>query len=151
MANEIKQVGGTHYNAKDDSGLMHWDFVVANNMGYLEGCATKYVSRWQDKDGLKDLEKCEQYILKTMQVIQESGYQNGAHILMNINHPNHLINFCDRYELGVKEHRICDVLLTWKTYDDLYMALADIRSLLSKAYTKEFDDGGATANYVDQD
>ena len=62
-ANDI-QIGGTHYK---DREYEHWDFVCDTGIHYLKGCATKYVSRWRDKNGLQDLEKSLHYIDKSME------------------------------------------------------------------------------------
>lgn len=56
----VQQVGGDHY-AGD---YQHWDWVDDTNLGYLEGCATKYLARWRQKEGLKDLRKSRSYITK---------------------------------------------------------------------------------------
>lgn len=40
-ANKI-QHGGTHYKGKV---IQPWDFIAANNIGYFEGTAIKYLSR----------------------------------------------------------------------------------------------------------
>lgn len=57
--NEI-QIGGNHYRKK----YQHWDLVCDTNMPYLLGCATKYVARHQDKNGVEDLRKSLHYISK---------------------------------------------------------------------------------------
>lgn len=56
----VAQHGGTHYQSE----LQHWDFIVENGIGYLEGCASKYVTRTRKKDGLNDLKKAITYIDK---------------------------------------------------------------------------------------
>lgn len=61
-----KQVGGTHYA---DKGIQPWDYVIANNMGYLEGCIVKYITRYKDKNGLEDLKKAKHYLEKLMEGI----------------------------------------------------------------------------------
>ena len=62
-ANEV-QVGGDHYK----SSLQHWDFVSQALCGcYLEGCITKYVSRWRKKNGKQDLQKAAHYLDKLYQ------------------------------------------------------------------------------------
>lgn len=58
-ANE-KQIGGDHYKAD----YQHWDWVVETNQGYLMGCATKYITRHRNKNGVQDLEKCIHYLQK---------------------------------------------------------------------------------------
>ena len=56
-ANE-RQVAGSHYK----SSIQTWDYIIANNIGYLEGNIIKYVSRWKDKNGMDDLLKAKHYI-----------------------------------------------------------------------------------------
>ena len=58
-ANE-RQIGGDHYKTEYE----HWDLVLATGMGYLEGCATKYVARWRKKGGVADLDKALHYVEK---------------------------------------------------------------------------------------
>ena len=55
-----KQIGGRHYAA----GIQHWDFITDNNFSYLRGCATKYLTRYHDKNGVEDLRKAQHYIEK---------------------------------------------------------------------------------------
>jgi hypothetical protein len=63
-ANE-RQVAGDHYNKRP---IQHWDFAVGNDMSYLGGQATKYVSRWKDKNGVVDLQKAGHFIEKMIEV-----------------------------------------------------------------------------------
>ncbi len=37
-------------------------FIVANNLSYNQGNVIKYVCRYKNKDGLKDLQKAKVYI-----------------------------------------------------------------------------------------
>lgn len=60
----VEQVGGDHYQKP----IQAWDYIVANKLGFLEGNVVKYISRWQEKDGLKDLEKCLTYVQKCIEV-----------------------------------------------------------------------------------
>lgn len=64
QANEI-QVGGDHYKQK---GVQPWDYIIANNLGYLEGNVVKYVTRHKDKGGIQDLEKARHYLDKLIEV-----------------------------------------------------------------------------------
>lgn len=59
-----RQVGGAHY----DKPIQHWDYVVAQNLGYFEGQITKYVSRWRDKNGIEDLKKARHFLDKLIEV-----------------------------------------------------------------------------------
>jgi hypothetical protein len=61
----LTQVGGEHYRRQK---IQHWDFVVANGLGYLEGCATKYICRHREKNGKQDLLKAIHYIQKIIEV-----------------------------------------------------------------------------------
>ena len=63
-ANDM-QVGGTHY-AKN--AIQPWDYIVANNLGYLEGNIVKYISRWRDKGGVEDIRKVIHYAQKLIEV-----------------------------------------------------------------------------------
>ena len=67
VAND-EQVGGRHYIEK---AIQPWDFIVANDLGYLEGCIVKYVSRYKDKGGVEDLIKAAHYLEKLIEVTNE--------------------------------------------------------------------------------
>jgi hypothetical protein len=68
-ANE-QQVGGAHYAVK---AIQPWDYIVANNLGYLEGNIVKYVSRWKDKGGIEDLKKAQHYLQKLIEVTEKDN------------------------------------------------------------------------------
>jgi len=53
------QVSGNHYK---DLAIQPVEYIHANNIGYFEGNVIKYVSRWRNKNGVKDLEKAKHYI-----------------------------------------------------------------------------------------
>jgi len=53
------QVAGNHYK---DLAIQPVEYIHANNIGYFEGNVIKYVSRWRNKNGVKDLEKAKHYI-----------------------------------------------------------------------------------------
>ena len=59
------QVGGDHYKSK---AIQPWDYIIANNLPFLEGCIVKYVSRWQDKGGVGDLRKAQHFLAKLIEV-----------------------------------------------------------------------------------
>lgn len=62
-ANE-KQIGGSHYKSTHEC----WDYIVANDLGYLEGTAIKYLTRWKKKNGIEDLQKAIHFIQKLIEV-----------------------------------------------------------------------------------
>ena len=54
-----KQEGGTHYKK---FRIQPAEFIHANSIPYLEGCAVKYLCRHRDKGGVTDLLKAKHYI-----------------------------------------------------------------------------------------
>ena len=54
-----KQVDGSHYK---DMTIQPIVYIYANNIPFIEGNIIKYVSRWKNKNGLKDLEKAKHLI-----------------------------------------------------------------------------------------
>ena len=58
------QVGGSHYKNKS---IQPWDYIVQNEIPYLEGNIIKYISRWRDKGGLDDLRKAQHYLSKLIE------------------------------------------------------------------------------------
>lgn len=67
------QVGGEHYGG---GAVQHWDYAVANGLGYLEGQITKYLSRWRRKGGVQDLEKALHYADKLAETFTSWGRLN---------------------------------------------------------------------------
>lgn len=65
--------GPNHYK---DKPLQVWDYVVSNNLGYLEGNVIKYITRWRQKGGVEDLRKAKHYIEKLIEV--ETGEKPPA-------------------------------------------------------------------------
>ena len=53
------QVGGGHYKTM---AIQPVEYITKNNLGYCEANVVKYISRWRDKGGKKDLEKAKHYI-----------------------------------------------------------------------------------------
>ena len=59
------QVGGDHYKKQP---IQPWDFIIANNLGFLEGNVIKYVTRYKSKNGLEDLKKAQHYLQKLIEL-----------------------------------------------------------------------------------
>jgi hypothetical protein len=59
-----KQIAGQHYQLS----IQPWDFVLANQLGYLEGNVIKYVSRHKSKGGRADILKAIHYLEKILEV-----------------------------------------------------------------------------------
>ncbi len=61
--------GPGHYK---DKPMQPWDYIIANNLNYLEGNVVKYVSRWRQKGGVEDLRKAKHYLEKLIEVETET-------------------------------------------------------------------------------
>jgi hypothetical protein len=59
------QVGGDHYM---DKSIQPWDYIVSNNLGFLEGNIVKYITRWNYKGGVEDLRKAQHYLAKLIEI-----------------------------------------------------------------------------------
>ena len=126
MSANDKQVGGQHYR----SAKQHWDWVEENRMGYLEGCASKYTTRWQDKNGRQDLEKAEHFVDKTIEKFVDGTKKPGPYAGCDANElPAPLEEFAAANLLGEKETEVCRLLSTWKDLQDLRDARALIQAL----------------------
>lgn len=70
MSANDNQVAGTHYR---DKKIQTWDYIVQNNLGYLEGNVIKYVSRYKEKNGIEDLIKAAHYLEKLIEVERQNA------------------------------------------------------------------------------
>lgn len=70
MRSNDEQVGGSHYKTKT---IQPWDYIIQNNLGYLEGCIVKYISRYDEKGGVEDLKKARHYLDKLIEVKTEKA------------------------------------------------------------------------------
>ena len=53
-----KQVGGSHY----DSAIQPIEFILANDVPFLEAQVLKYIMRHSRKHGIEDLRKAQHYL-----------------------------------------------------------------------------------------
>lgn len=126
-ANE-RQMGGDHYR----SDYQHWDLVLNSRMGYLEGCATKYVARHRKKNGVDDLRKALHYVDKLMEAIP----QGGAHHLDSADFSlEEIAKFCTTNALDGWETAVIVLIGTHTSWGDL----ASARKVLSQM-VHEYDE-----------
>jgi hypothetical protein len=59
MKSYKKQVGGSHYKKYQIQPI---EFIVKNNIGFVEGNIIKYILRFKEKGGVQDLNKAKHYI-----------------------------------------------------------------------------------------
>ena len=79
MSANDKQINGDHYRG----AIQTWDYIVANDLGFLEGNVIKYVTRFRKKNGVQDLLKAQHYLQKLIEVenerLQRTLHPNGSH------------------------------------------------------------------------
>ena len=98
------QIGGDHYRSE----YQHWDFVENAELGYFEGCATKYISRWRKKGGVQDLQKALHYLVKLSEL--RIGRDIDAEtVLYEAN------RFCETNQIDLKEARIIKQISIWSS------------------------------------
>ena len=54
-----RQEGGNHYKGL---AVQPVEYIHRNGIGYMEGNAIKYLTRWRSKGGIEDLRKARHYI-----------------------------------------------------------------------------------------
>ncbi len=67
MTEQVKKP--THYTK---GKIEVWDFIIDQNMNYLEGNIVKYICRYKHKNGLQDLEKVQEYVRKLIEVVDNA-------------------------------------------------------------------------------
>jgi Protein of unknwon function (DUF3310) len=113
-ANE-RQIGGLHYKTEYE----HWDLAVVVQLPYLEGCATKYVSRWRKKDGLQDLEKALHYHDK----ILETALCTWSPRAMKVKEiTDEVERFVKANKLTPAEHEYIHLMCVYRTTIELELA-----------------------------
>lgn len=126
------QVGGDHYA----TALQHWDVVEAFGIGYLEGCATKYVTRYKKKGGLEDLKKAQHYVEKLIHLhnhgFEDYTRQEGCRYPRGCVPAEVVREFCSANGLDLTEGFVILRLFTWKQESDLQSAVAGIRDLQNR-------------------
>lgn len=71
------QVGGDHYKSK---AIQPVEYIHANGLGFCEGNVVKYVTRWKEKNGVKDLEKARHYLDILIQLESRSEKAASQHL-----------------------------------------------------------------------
>ncbi len=121
-----RQIGGEHYK----TAFEHWDLVERNGLGYLEGCATKYVSRWRKKNGVQDLQKALHYIDKLIEM--ERDHDRLPRGLVPC---AELDRFCtvNGLNAGMLERNVMYLLCRWCMPRELHEARAGVVELIDLA------------------
>ena len=64
-----KQIGGSHYQTK----IQPIDYILENQLGFIEGNVIKYVSRHRHKNGAEDIKKAIHYL----EILLEKEYEHN--------------------------------------------------------------------------
>ena len=73
MTNPLStQVGGGHYQ---NLAIQPWTYTFANNLGPAEHTVLRYITRWQNKNGLEDLRKAIHTLEIYIAELEERGYK----------------------------------------------------------------------------
>jgi len=64
------QVAGSHYKSLKIQPI---EYIHANGIPFAEGCVIKYVTRWRDKGGIKDLEKAKHFLELLIELETRNG------------------------------------------------------------------------------
>ncbi len=140
MSANTRQVGGVHYRSE----YQHWDFIEDWGIGYLEGCASKYITRWRLKSGVQDVEKAIHYIEKLIERATAQappGASSRASSIRKIiprkargGAPSlEIMSFCNANGLSSLEITIFHDLCGYWDVPRLYDALRHTNELLDKA------------------
>lgn len=65
------QGGGAHYK---DMAVQPVEFIHRNRIGFCEGAAIKYLTRWRSKGGLEDLRKARHCIDLLIEMEEQHPY-----------------------------------------------------------------------------
>lgn len=68
------QIGGDHYKSMS---IQPVEFVVKNDLGFIEGNIVKYICRWRSKGGIDDVRKVIHYaeLLIDFELNKQSQYE----------------------------------------------------------------------------
>jgi len=72
------QVSGKHYLKLK---IQPVEYIHANNIGFIEGCIIKYISRWRDKGGIRDLQKIKHFVdllIELEKLDQKNNFRNES-------------------------------------------------------------------------
>lgn len=120
-----RQVGGDHYKSEYE----HWDFVLDCNLGYLDGVATKYLTRWRKAaKPVQDLQKALHYVEKMINTHRVCFPRLRAPHSTCL---YYLHDFTEANQLQAEDAAIIAALCVWETVTDLALVVKKIQRLLN--------------------
>lgn len=115
-----------HYQAP----YLHWDLVHQVGMGYFEGCASKYISRWRKKGGRADLEKAQHYLAKLRELVDPSKRRELPNSRSSIRHEAE--QFAAANRLNVLETQLVVEIALWQYVQELDAILQQMPEIIEK-------------------
>lgn len=115
MSASDRQVGGDHYKAK----LQHWDLLPL--LGFTEeyyiGQATKYLTRWRKKHGVRDIRKGQHFLEK----LNELGFvRSGSDVQKQNYELAERTKFYDANDVPEFERKLMDKIF-YATDPNMYL------------------------------
>jgi hypothetical protein len=104
--------------------------VAAYNIRYFEAQIMRYVTRWQKKNGVQDVEKAFHYLDKLEELIGGRILYPGAILFEN---EDAFQRFIHENEITPLEQEIIRLLLTYKETETLVTVRLKLQELLEKA------------------
>lgn len=147
----VEQVGGDHYNAKNN--YQHWDWAIDIRLGYLESAATKYITRWKGKNGIQDVEKGISYLEKALEAYNRGKLKNnstliGANASLSRMAGAHTSDFIEYNDLSRLEANFMWKVASWQYSGDLKAAIVIAKDILKRTTEHQALQGGATPSKV---
>ncbi len=124
------QVGGSHYKK---ATFQSWDWQLYG-LGGWEQAIVKYITRYQDKNGLQDLEKAQHYLDKTLFHFRSGEVKNTCRASLSAVHRYLEENQCDCMQRAAIEF-----IVMWRTEEDLLACKKHVQELIDelKAHLEE--------------
>lgn len=129
------QIGGTHYA----SAFQHWDLAILCGNYYLESRVSAYVTRWRNKEGLKDLEKAAHFLVKLMEAADKDVVwppQGLDDIGDDVFH-----NYATANKLDSEQAAIIQAVHTWANVTELERLQVRLANYMRKAAAEGFEAG----------
>lgn len=134
MAANDQQVGGAHYQK---GKVQHWDVVTIYGICYLMGNASKYLLRWRDKNGVQDLQKCQHYVDKAVEM-WKAGH--GLNMVVITPVPEAVVQeLTTNHRMTEQEGKILRIMLRPLSIESLLTCKYMVASLLR--HTEKFHPG----------
>lgn len=135
----VNQVDGSHYQAE----YQLWDLALDVPIGPLEFSAMRYIARWKDKNGVRDLKKGLSYVQKLILANEDyrvhSGFVSQAERQTQVPLPYGLVNKAFTYYLrantsiGLEESSLLSEILFWSSISDLKLIEAILKDMINKS------------------